>query len=133
MKRGICKIGLLAFLTRRQNSMLFYLSPGIGPAIEAPGRSADLVNALQHLADSRRCGLNNILGDRSVLRAVSTCEDLSKSARAVYARLAEVSTQLHGIISKCNVYVEVSEQPAVCHRVNVAGQIKIVISVDYIA
>jgi hypothetical protein len=112
--------------------MIFFLAPTISHAISA-APPPDLVNAMQHLADSRRCGLNEILGDREVLRAVSNCQHLSSSARAIYGRLSEVSTRMHQLLAECELYVLVSDQPAICARETIAGQERIVLSVEHLA
>jgi hypothetical protein len=112
--------------------MVFLISPSIGPAIGATP-SPDLINALQHLADSRRCGLNEILGDRDVLRAVSVCPHLSTPARAVYAKLSEISTRMYHLLSRCSLHVLVTEQPSICTRETASGQERIVLSVEHLA
>jgi len=112
--------------------MVFLLSPNLATVI-ATSPSNDLINALQHLADSRRCGQNEILGDREVFRTISKCLALSYSARAVYHRLAEASSTMRNLLTHCVFYVFVTEEPSVRRRERDGDRERIIISIEYLA
>lgn len=111
--------------------MIFFLSSDL--ARMAQDMVPEAVDGLQHLADSRRCGENEIIGYRQVLRDIGTCSGLSSSARAIYNRLADESTQKFGLLDTCCEHVEVVAAPSICERKQDRGRQKIVLSIGYLA
>jgi hypothetical protein len=77
--------------------------------------------------------VNEILAEREVFQAAAACTHLSRSARALYQRLAEASTRMRYLLSQCQVIVRVTEEPSVCRREMTDGQETIVLSAELLS
>lgn len=113
--------------------MVFLLSQAVRDALTQVPVSPALVSGLQVLADCRRCGHNEVTGEREVLLSAAECQHLSTPARGVYGRLAEAASQTRGLPAQCSVYVEVVPGPSEFRSEDTGTQRRIVVSADLLA
>lgn len=111
--------------------MIFYISEEITEDLNTD--DASLINGLQSLADGRRCGKIEIIGNRNTLQKISEYSHLSSTARGVYERLFEKCTTSRSLLDNVEIYVDVKknvEAPTKEEAGN--GQVKISVPIKWI-
>lgn len=111
--------------------MIFYISEEIEKGLSS--ENYNFINGLQYLADSRKHGKIEILGDRETLIKISEYSHLSTPAKSIYKVLAEKCGTTKHLLDKVSVYVDVkNDNQLPTAESSQDGKKRIVVSIDWI-